>query len=37
MNYLKTNFPDQIFDVVIGLESICYADDKAQFSREALR
>lgn len=37
MNYLKTDFPDQSFDVVIGIESICHADDKAQFSREAFR
>jgi SAM-dependent methyltransferase len=37
MNYLKTDFPDNSFDVVLGLESICYADDKEQFAREAFR
>jgi len=37
MSYLKTDFPDNSFDAVIGLESICYADDKEQFIREAYR
>jgi len=36
-NYLHTEFPDESFDVVWGLESICYAEDKADFLREAYR
>ena len=37
MNYAATDFPDAGFDVVWGCESICYADDKAAFIREAFR
>ncbi len=37
MNYCQTDFPDQSFDVVWGCESICYADSKEQFVREAYR
>jgi len=37
MNYCATEFPDRSFDVVWGCESICYADDKEQFIREAMR
>ncbi len=37
MNYSLTDFPDASFDVVWGCESICYADDKAQFIKEAFR
>ena len=37
MNYCATNFPDASFDVVWGCESICYADNKEQFIREAYR
>lgn len=37
MNYCATRFPDASFDVVWGCESICYADDKEQFIREAYR
>ena len=37
MNYGETTFPDQSFDIVWGCESICYADDKKQFVREAFR
>ena len=37
MNYCATNFPDESFDVVWGCESICYADDKEQFIKEAFR
>lgn len=37
MNYAATSFPDASFDVVWGCESICYADDKAAFIREAYR
>lgn len=37
MNYCATSFPDASFDVVWGCESICYADDKKQFVKEAFR
>lgn len=37
MNYAATDFPDASFDVVWGCESICYADDKEQFIKEASR
>jgi tocopherol O-methyltransferase len=37
MNYCATSFPDASFDVVWGCESICYADNKEQFIREAFR
>lgn len=37
MNYCATDFPDASFDVVWGCESICYADSKEQFIREAYR
>ena len=37
MNYCATNFTDKSFDVVWGCESICYADDKEQFVKEAYR
>ena len=37
MNYGKTSFPDESFDVVWGCESICYADEKEQFIKEAYR
>ena len=37
MNYCATSFPDKSFDVVWGCESICYADDKEQFVKEAYR
>jgi ubiquinone/menaquinone biosynthesis C-methylase UbiE len=37
MNYMDTDFPDNSFDVVWGCESICYADDKEQFIKEAYR
>ena len=36
-NYLDTTFPDNSFDVVVGVESICYAYDKTDFLREAFR
>jgi tocopherol O-methyltransferase len=36
-NFMNTGFPDESFDVVWGLESICYADDKEAFVREAYR
>ena len=37
MNYCATSFPDESFDIVWGCESICYADDKEQFIKEAWR
>ena len=37
MNYCATSFPNESFDIVWGCESICYADDKEQFIKEAWR
>jgi tocopherol O-methyltransferase len=37
MDYCRTGFPDAGFDVVWGCESICYADDKELFIKEAFR
>jgi len=37
MDYCNTDFPSSGFDVVWGCESICYADTKEQFIREAWR
>jgi tocopherol O-methyltransferase len=37
MNYSATSFADNSFDIVWGCESICYADDKSAFIREAFR
>ena len=37
MNFGATSFPDKSFDIVWGCESICYADDKEQFIKEAYR
>lgn len=37
MDFCKTDFPDQSFDVVWACESICYADDKKKFIQEAYR
>ncbi|HEX4974294.1 MAG TPA: methyltransferase domain-containing protein [Pseudomonadales bacterium] len=36
-SYLDTGFEDNSFDVVWGMESVCYADDKKQFLKEAYR
>jgi tocopherol O-methyltransferase len=36
-DYEKTDFPDASFDVVYGLESICYSYPKINFLREAFR
>lgn len=36
-NYLDTSFPDNTFDVVWAIESVCYAWDKADFTKEAFR
>lgn len=37
MNYCATDFPDETFDVVWGCESVCYAENKEQFVKEAWR
>jgi tocopherol O-methyltransferase len=37
MNYAATTFHNESFDVVWGCESVCYADDKKQFIKEAFR
>lgn len=37
MDYCKTSFPDGSFDVLWGCESICYAEDKEKFVKEAWR
>ncbi|MEI9810439.1 MAG: methyltransferase domain-containing protein [Bacteroidota bacterium] len=37
MNYGHTSFAGESFDVVWGCESICYADNKEQFIKEAYR
>jgi cyclopropane fatty-acyl-phospholipid synthase-like methyltransferase len=37
MDYMKTTFPDKSFTVVWGLESICYANCKKTFIKEASR
>lgn len=37
MDYCATDFPDAGFDIVWGCESICYAEDKEQFVKEAYR
>jgi tocopherol O-methyltransferase len=37
MDYCRTDFPDQSFDIVWGCESICYADSKEKFIAEAWR
>lgn len=36
-DFVRMDFPDNTFDVVYGLESICYAKDKGDFVREAWR
>lgn len=37
IDYCATDFPDSSFDVVWGCESICYAEDKQKFTKEAWR
>lgn len=36
-SYLNTGFADNTFDVVWGMESVCYAEDKKEFLKEAYR
>lgn len=37
MDYTCTNFPSQTFDVIWGIESVCHANDKQLFIKEAAR
>lgn len=37
MNYLKTDFKSNSFDVVWAIESVCHAEDKKDFIKEAYR
>ncbi|MES1217161.1 MAG: methyltransferase domain-containing protein [Bacteroidota bacterium] len=37
MDYANTSFANESFDIVWGCESICYAQDKEQFIKEAFR
>jgi len=37
MDFTKMTFPDASYDVVWGMESICHAEDKGAFLREAFR
>jgi len=37
MDYLKTEFDDNSFDVVWAIESVCYSRDKRKFLKEAYR
>jgi tocopherol O-methyltransferase len=36
-DFLNTGFPDNTFTVVWAIESVCYAEDKAEFLKEAFR
>lgn len=36
-DFTKTDFPDDSFSVVWAVESVCHAEDKADFLREAFR
>jgi len=37
MDFMATSFPDDSFDIITGLESICYAEPKIDFLKEAFR
>lgn len=37
MDFTSTDFADESFDVIIGIESICYAEPKSAFLKEAKR
>lgn len=37
MDYTQTNFKDNSFDLITGIESICYAEPKSSFLDEAYR
>ena len=36
-DYTNTGFPDESFDVIWAIESVCYVPDKSEFIREAFR
>jgi cyclopropane fatty-acyl-phospholipid synthase-like methyltransferase len=36
-DFTATNFPDESFDVVWAIESVCHANEKADFLKEAFR
>lgn len=36
-DYTKTNFPDNSFDRIIAIETICHLEDKTDFYKEAYR
>lgn len=36
-DFVRTDFPDGSFSVIWAVESVCHADDKTDFLREALR
>jgi cyclopropane fatty-acyl-phospholipid synthase-like methyltransferase len=36
-DFTNTGFPDESFDLVIAQESVCHAEDKSQFLKEASR
>ena len=36
-DFTDTGFPDQTFDVVWAIESVCYVPDKSDFTKEAFR
>lgn len=36
-DYMNTAYPDNSFDIVWAIESVCYADDKSRFIDEAFR
>jgi cyclopropane fatty-acyl-phospholipid synthase-like methyltransferase len=37
MDYMNLQFPDETFSVVMGLESICYANPKSEFIKGVLK
>src|SRR5690606_21296700 len=37
MDYNRSSFKDNSFDIIIGIESICYATSKMDFLKEAYR
>lgn len=37
MDYCDTTFPDEQFDIILGIESICHAPSKRKFLAEAYR
>jgi len=37
MDFTATDFREDSFDIILGLESVCYAEDKTSFIKEAYR